>query len=294
MQGIVLNQQLNVVAPSTSNQFLHHVSLLSSKSDSQRRESLAYLTTYISASQDGSSLPLTTSNLLDKLCPLILDGAGSVRNQLLKLIQVLPSDQLGDHIAKTLPYVRAGMTHLSRDIRMSALELLSWLITSVGRQLVSCAGGFYQTLDCFTTILGWRMFDTKKWSSSKASFGGDIKTTARVISVLSDFLHVALVDKQQSLLVNIKATEYPLWHLEHHAIPNKSNAFAYLNLFGQPREEENQILEDREDRLRLFNTRFRSIVDLGIDAARKEGGELGRAGGHLVKTLDMIQQTSDT
>ncbi|EXJ86515.1 hypothetical protein A1O3_03466 [Capronia epimyces CBS 606.96] len=289
-KAIVLNQQLDVNAPSQTATFLHHVSLLSSRSDSQRRDSLAYLTSHVASTPKGNALPITTNALLGSLCPLILDGSAGVRNQLLKLLQTLPNEGIRDHVTKMLPYMRAGMTHLSRDIRATAIDFLSFLIKVAGPELVSSPGGWYQTLECFTTVLGWRSADASKWSSNKASFGGDAKSTARIMQVLAEFLQAGLAgDEAADSRVGPLAADYPLWFTSSLLTPVKSNAYAYLNLFGQQTEDENQILDDREDRLRVFVTHFQPRILAGADAAKQEGGELGRASGLLARTLDRTQ-----
>ena len=183
------------------------------------------------------------------------------------------------------------MTHLSRDIRVSAVEFLSFLIKVAGPELVSCSGGWYQTLECFTTVLGWRLSEGSNWSSNKESFGGDVKSTARIMQVLSEFLQAGLVEDATSFSgTNIMAQNFPLWHTDTLLVPAKSNAYAHLNLFGSQTDDEHQILDDREDRLQVFGNRFQSLVLNGIDAAKKEGGELGRASGLLVKALDRAQK----
>lgn len=220
----------------------------------------------------------------------MLDGSSGVRNQLLKLFQALSTEDIRDHVPKILPYMRAGMTHLSRDIRTSAIEFLSFLVKAAGGELVSCPGGWRQTLECFTTVLGWRSNDVGNWSSNKASFGGDVKSTARIMQVLSEFLQAGLgVDETASVGMNSLAANFPLWHVESLMVPVKSNAYAYLHLFGSQADDESQILDDREERLQNFMNYFQSPIMAGIDAAKKEGGELGRASGLLVKTIERAQ-----
>jgi pre-rRNA-processing protein IPI1 len=88
----------------------------------------------------------------------------------------------------------------------------------------------------------------------------------------------------------------------HMIIPTRSNAFAHLNLFGSPRDEEGEMYIDREDRQRVFNRRFQAAVEKGTIEAKKEAGEAGRAAAILTKVLregmkdfsgvDDAQQTS--
>jgi len=87
-KAIVINQQsLKTDAPSSSTQFSHHISLLSSKSDVQRRESLAHLTTAIASRPVDVPLPQPVSLILPSVLPLFLDGSNAVRSQLLKLLR---------------------------------------------------------------------------------------------------------------------------------------------------------------------------------------------------------------
>jgi pre-rRNA-processing protein IPI1 len=276
-----LNQQLEVAAPTQSSIVLHQVSLLNSRTDSQRRDALAYLTTLFSSLTADSELPITTDTLLASLYPLVLDGSLGVRSQLLKLFQALPKDGIRDHVAKALPYVRAGMTHLSRDIRSSATEFLSLLIRVAGPELVACRGGWHQTLECVTTVLGWRS------TANKASFAGDVKSMARTMQVLADFLQAGLItNKSSSGITNVLASHFPLWQVQTMLVPAKSGAYVHLNLFGPQREDDDQVLDDPEDRLEDFDRHFKAAILAGIETVKKEGGELGRAASVVSKTLE--------
>jgi pre-rRNA-processing protein IPI1 len=283
-KAIVLNQQLNVDAPTAVQQFHHHVSLLSSKTESQRRESLAFLTTYLISAGQSARLPLTVGTLVEKVCPLILDGNTGVRQQLLKFLQVLPQQDLNDQVQRLLPHIRAGMMHLSRDIRLSAVEYLSCLIATTPSTLVSCAGGWYSTLDCFTTMLAWRIVGQGTWTASKSAVG-DGKALARVITVLAQFLEAGLLQKCREDEILMRQY-FPYVDCPHYGLPAKSDAYAYLNLFGAVTDDKTSMLEDLEDRLRVYRDHFHVFVQNGVTSGRKEGGEVGRATGLLAKVLD--------
>ena len=114
------------------------------------------------------------------------------------------------------------------------------------------------------------------------------------------------------------ASGFPYWHTEHHLIPRKSNPYGYLRLFaasdllaGQTTTsvtstngahqnmahtgstgatDTNQaahtaILDDPEERLRVFDRLYRDVVMVGVERARREGGEEGRAASALAKVL---------
>ncbi|KAF4152352.1 hypothetical protein CNMCM6069_002212 [Aspergillus lentulus] len=68
-------------------------------------------------------------------------------------------------------------------------------------------------------------------------------------------------------------------------VPQATAPFAHLNLFGQPRDEEGEMYETREDRYRVFENRFLGAVQRGLEGARSEGGEVGRASAGVSKVL---------
>lgn len=218
--------------------------------------------------------------------PLILDSNSGVRSQLERMLQALPNRDIRDHISKMLPYVRAAMTHLSQEIRRSALDLLSWLLTSAGDDLVSCPGGWTKTLDCCSMLLSWKNLKPgETWSSSKTSFRTNSQAIARVLQTLEQLLSTGLL-KSYNSKQDSEESPSALCHFEHHRISGKSNAYAYLHLFGQPTDDDGQTLEDPEDRLVVFDHRFRQAFTTGIDGAKKEGGDIGRVAGQLSRILD--------
>ena len=286
-KAIVLNQQISIEAPSFGKQFLYHVSLLSSRTESQRKESLAYLTSTLSSEINMRQLPVPAEALLDKAMPLLLDSSTGVRTELLRFLRVLPKNEVGDHVSKMLPFIRAAMTHLVADIRKTALDVLSWLLDTAGIELVSSPGGWIKTLECCSTLLNWKDLTTGDvWTASKTHFRTDTKAIARAMQVVDELLNVGLVPKDEDKENSQPSTaSFPLWDTISHQIPNKANAYGYLNLFGKPVDNESQMLEDREERLTTFDDRFKSGFLAGIDGAKREGGDIGRVSGQLSKTL---------
>lgn len=198
---------------------------------------------------------------------------------------------MADHVAGIMPYIRAGMTHLAADIRHSSVEVLAWLLEIAPEEVVSCAGGWVKTLNCFLALLGWHIQDSAKWSSNRVSFGqsgGDAKTQARNLQVLSDLLRVGFnrtTDPSQTGGDWRSRSSFPIWHREFHELPRRSNPYGFLNLFGPPKDDDVDMLEDVEDRIRVFKERFATGVETGLALARQEGGEVGRAAGLVTKSL---------
>lgn len=294
----MLNQQsLSTNAPTTSSQFSHHLSLLSSKSDTQRKESLAHLTTSVSSRPVDSPLPQPVSVMIPKLVPLLLDASNSVRAQLLKFLKTLPTADIEAHAAQLLPYIRAGMTHLAADIRSSAVEVLGWLVETAGGEVVSCPGGWIKTLNCFLSLLGWHTEESSKWSSNRSSFGkagSEGRPMVKALHALAEFLRAGISSEEKTAQDQSAANAdrgagvdfFPIDpSVQQNMIPDRSAPYAYLNLFGQPRDAEGEMYESREDRLRVFGDMFRKAIERGADNARKEGGEVGRASAAVFKVL---------
>ncbi|KAL3428573.1 Rix1 complex component [Aspergillus tetrazonus] len=320
-KAITLNQQsLTLTAPSANTQFNHHLSLLSSKSDSQRRDSLAHLTTTLTSQPTHLPPPQPVSVILPSLLPLILDSNASVRANLLKLLRALPQHDVKDHVGTLMPYIRAGMTHLAAEVRVSSVEVLGWLVSIAGEEVVGVAGGWVKTLNCFLSVLGWHVAAKSKWTSlatststsasgsgngtgsstsGKASYGKagtKGRPQVRFLTILADFLDAGIgSSNSQSMDTTADSASesenqyhtFPITTFASHLIPsNVASPYLTLNLFGAPRDEEGEMYETREDRWRVFVARgFLGAVERGLETARGEGGEVGRASSLAAKVL---------
>lgn len=292
LAAIVLNQQsLSTSAPSSSAQFTHNLSLVTSKSDSQRKDALAYLTNTITDLAKDQPLPLPVATILPKIQPLILDASKSTREQFLKLLRVLPADQVKGHVDQVLLYVRAGMTHLAADIRMTALDALEWLLQVGSEEVVCCAGGWLKTLNCFMSLLGWQTAEqTGQWSSTNATpiqrIAAHNKVLVKLLNTLTMFLAAGFKDarKEQNTLDGM-ARLFPLCTNGGSVLYARSNPFRNLNLFGAPRDAEGTMYDDAESRKRVFDEQALPAVSKGVQVVKREGGEVGRAASGLEKVL---------
>lgn len=286
--AIVVNQQsLSESAPDPVEQFKHNLSLASSsRSDTQRREALAYLTTQLSRAPPNN--PVGTSAILTKLLPLISDQHTSVRVNLIKLFRALSPAEVAPDVEKALMYVRAGMTHLSSEIRTDTLNVLEWLLDVAGDELVSCPGGWMKTLNSFSAMLGWNLnmgmaTGSKGWTTaSKATLGATKggNAQARQIQILARFLQAGFKPDNR-----VGYDPQAFWD-NLYRMPRRPNPFAYLNLFGPARDEEGEMYPDRESRQRVFYSRWSKAINRGLDEAKQEGGAVGRAAAVLNKALE--------
>lgn len=232
-------------------------------------------------------MPQPLPTILAKVQPLILDGSNGVRLQLIKLFQALPSEKLAEHVEQLLLYVRAGLTHLAAEIRSTSLDVLQWLLDIAGDEVVSCPGGWAKTLRCFVGLLGWQGNDAGNWSFARASFGkasNESKIVVKQLNALGSFLKAGIAPPLDKTSIK-EDTGFPVWHYSQHTIPARSHCFQHLDLFGTRREEESQMFEDRADRYRHLEEWGRSAITEGLERAKKEGGEVGRAAGFVAKVL---------
>ena len=230
--------------------------------------------------------------ILEKVNPLILDGSRSIREQQLKLYRTLPSEEVANHVSKVLTYVHIGMMHMAADIRSTSIDVLDWLVSIAGQEVVSSAGGWYQTLDRLIGILGWRKTtDTGNWTQSQISIakpGADSKLRTKQMNTMVAFLETGFREpnEQGQSPGQVAARLFPLCDTDRHSIGTKTNPFGYLNLFGPTRHAENEIYDDVESRKRIFEDKLYREVVIGVQGAKKEGGDVGRVASTLDKLLN--------
>jgi pre-rRNA-processing protein IPI1 len=288
----IKEQSLSTSAPTVGAQCAHHLGLLRHKSDTQRRDSLAYLTTVMSTHPPSLPLPVSATTVIPAAQPLMTDRSNAVRQQLLKLLQSLPKDDIAYQADKLQLHIRVGMTHIATDVRFFALDVLEWLLGVAGEEVVSCAGGWMKTLKSFMVLLCWQSDNlNSKWSTLKSSgkTGDEAKLVVKLMTSLTSFLRVGLLPPLQTTAADMYPPTFPLTDAWHHAPPHVigvSNPFARLNLFGPPRDEESEMYESREDRQRIFRKRVETQIIAGLEQATMGGGQMGRAAAQLRKVVN--------
>lgn len=82
--------------------------------------------------------------------------------------------------------------------------------------------------------------------------------------------------------------EHMLVDAGSHGLPEMSNPYGYLNLFGEVKEgdhgEEGRF-EDREERRNWLGTNYEGLVRQSLEDAKSHGGQAGRAAGVVLKVL---------
>ncbi|KAI4602170.1 hypothetical protein KJ359_009407 [Pestalotiopsis sp. 9143b] len=289
-KAIVLHEQLKEDAPDVLERFKHHLSLLTSRTDNQRRDALAYLTGQLSTTPPYN--PVGTPTLLTKLLPLMTDATGSVRNQLIKLLRAIPAPEVRSEVEKIMRYIRGAMTHISQEIKDDGLNYLEWLLDVAGDQVVESAGCWVKPLKDFTSILGWTAYVKPKttgptpgkggWTSAPRTTFGAKKYGAsypRQMSVVAKFLECGFKRPEP---VPWDAGQ---WFRNFTHLPTMPDPYGYIGLFTAPRDEDGRMYRDREDRQALFYKDFYEAFRKGVEEAKKEGGMAGRSAAQLDKAL---------
>lgn len=260
--------------------FRHNLSLASTSSSyRQRRDALSYLTSQLTAGT--SNNPVGTREVLIKLLPLIPSPSSGVRSQLLKLLRCLPGDEVRIHTEDVLRWIRVGMTHLSAEVSLGSLAVLDWLLEFAADDIVSCPGGWVMTLNSFCAMMGWSNTGNSGWTSAP-KIGVRTKDSgshAQQLSALSRFLQAGL--KAEDTMV---ASQNQYWDCLYR-LDRTRDPFAYINIFGKRRDEDGEMHQDRESRLRVFNRRYAPLVLAGAEQANREGGAPGRAATGLERLI---------
>ena len=277
----------------------------------KKRDSLAYLTTIHTSRRVEDPLPIPISLLLPQLHPLILNGSNSVRAQLILLLRTLSPNDVEPHIEQLLLYIRTGVTHIAPDIRSSASEILQWAVESCPTEVVSCPGGWVKTLKHVLTALAWHdplplpsnnNGRQSGWSSLPAALdparqGNESNFRVKLLNALASLIRAGLIPSRAPTNPAPSKWPFPLRHVECHMIPRRSNPYRRLNLFGPPRDEEGGMYEEREERQRVFDKRFRAAVEYNVENAKKVGGQYGRisatVGGVVEEGMEGFQPPTD-
>ncbi|KAI4163553.1 MAG: hypothetical protein LQ342_002825 [Letrouitia transgressa] len=288
MADITLKQQsLSVSAPSRHEQFQRHVSLLSSHSETVRKNSLGYLTSAFSTWPVDECKKPTITYFFPKLLPLIVDASNDVRRQLLRLFQVLPAEEIKgkiEMIETMQPWIRSGLCHLAASINDSALDVLLWVLNTSSDDFVSCSGGWVKVLDAFIAMLGWSLQDESSGWTNIKTMRLEPKLFTKALNVLKRFLRAGLEHRPK--VPKPSEWGFPLWHTQYFMLPSGSNPYRHLRLFDpEPLNEKNHPYGSREERQRIYHKLFRAAVDKGLEATKREGGEPGRVAASTLEDL---------
>jgi pre-rRNA-processing protein IPI1 len=243
------------------------------------------------------------SSILPKIQPLILDTSPAVRTQLLKLLNTLPADNVGQNAEQLLLYTRAGMTHLSTGIQLNTLDVLEWLLSTAGPHVVAAPGGWLKTLATFAILLRWNSDSmtthagkmttrASGWKANASTTAGrspeQINLVAKALRLLSVFFMAGLLETSD--LAGLQAEQarrnFPYAHLDQHMISQHPDPFGYLSLFGNSQDEEGTAYGFASERQKVFEEKYAQVFSAGLESAKKEGGNVGREASHCANVLE--------
>ncbi|VVT45983.1 uncharacterized protein SAPINGB_P000988 [Magnusiomyces paraingens] len=130
-----------------------YLPLLRHQNRTTRREALGHIQrTYISSSASASVADL--QQIVQKICPLLLDTSASVRAAAATALAEVPPAILDTSTAHIALYLNMAMTHIRPEVRDTSTRALDVLVERVPRQV--CRVAFAASLRCFVTLLGWQ------------------------------------------------------------------------------------------------------------------------------------------
>ncbi|KAI5858004.1 putative rRNA processing protein Ipi1 [Tricharina praecox] len=263
---VLASQNVHHVVDITA-QFQHHVTLLSHHTPATRKDSLHYLSLHLPSS------PLPSAILLPKLAPLIQDPSSSVRAALLSLLTTLPARDARLHLPPILLHIWSAISHIQPDVRADSTGFLQWALRAAPRETLA-HGGWEKGLIMFVGLMGFG--DASVAAGSKGA-----KAVLRHLGVLREFLEVGCPGEGEGggdggRLRRAGAAE-----------------FRYLGLFEVG---DGEGPEDAEGRRRWCREKGGEAVRRlrrGLDGLAKEGGEVGRAAGRVVATLEGVLEVRE-
>lgn len=243
------------------------------------------------------------STIVTALTPLMLDTSQLVRTHLLALLKLLPREQVAMYIPKILLFVNSATTHITEDIRADSTKFLEWAI-GVDREGAFGGGGWGNSLRGIAGCLGWTGGGVK----AVVPRGKETKIVLQHLGTLKAVFEAGLVSRDNKEQGRVQGPGLLHGNLESHMIPNKSNVYAYLNLFSTPSVNNHGSgglgtagsgpmammgePEDVDSRRRYLTDGLGkgvlAVLKMGLSSLKKDGGEVGRAAGRVLAHLDEI------
>ena len=155
-------------------------------------------------------------------------------------------------------HIRAALSHLSPGIRSTAVEAWTWALEVAGPEVVGGKGGWVRGLRGLVGGIGWGDVSSTKEQEKQGGWkvgvsGGGVAREegerVELLRLLGVFLKVGLVEGEEEEEV----AAHPVWMLGRgYGLPRRGDAFGYLGLFGERRDEEGEGYRDCEERWGVF------------------------------------------
>ncbi|AMD19769.1 HCL382Wp [Eremothecium sinecaudum] len=289
------------------NDVLQRLSLCKHHSATTRKEILIYFQNVIPQMIHS----ILISRLLANCIPLICDEDKQVRNELLKLLEVVgeaDSNVLRLHLRPLVLFISNSMTHIVPSIQRDSSRFLQCVITYSGDELVRLF--WIKSLKGLFNILGWSLTHPANSASSKTVSMGI--TSSNVVSIsknnkfkhqhlnaLAQLIRAGLLDQQLDD-ESSQNTDSALY--SKYLIPPRPQPYAYLKLFTREfssatttaqfslQELDHLACEDIQTRRTAFLDHFHNKIMNELSHLIKEGGDCGRSAATLSNLLQEVQK----
>lgn len=206
-------------------------------------------------------------DLLDSICPLIVDGDKQVRSAACSFLKAVNHAALAPHVPRILTHIHAAMTHITPAIRADSTKFLDVLLDQCPDALIRV--GFEPTLRLYFPLLGWPLKGNSQAGSVSAALAlGKLAPVARSshLNSLATLLQHALEEDKEEVQL--------MYHMDTHKflIPSVSDPFSL------------QVTEDAAARKEAL-IMYEEPLHAGLQQIMKEGGDAGRVAARLIASI---------
>lgn len=316
VRKISLPQQTRISSGSgdLNDEIVKRVSLLRHHSEVTRKETLIYYQSMISRIIHMKCM----RNVMNGAIPMICDSSKSVREELLKLLDIIgehDSNVLKLQIRPLTLFINNAMTHIIAPIQRDSGKFCQIIMKHCGDELVRHS--WVKILKGFFQVLGWSVTNSsdngKKTlslginSSNVVSINKNKKYKNENLQSLLQFIKLGCLPQQSDTdSASLQNSLSPIY--SPYLIPEFPQPFAYLKLFTREftktdstqfsmQELDALSCEDQDTRKAIFEQHFQRSIQLQLPALIKEGGDCGRTAhtlGNLLSTITLSYGTEHT
>eukprot|EP00048_Salpingoeca_helianthica_P012418 m.179991 g.179991 ORF g.179991 m.179991 type:complete len:825 (+) comp15373_c1_seq2:174-2648(+) len=165
-----------------------------------RKENLVGLRNYFQLNSAELAQPNTLLHFFERIPALVHDEAHSVRRALVGLlgavVQQVPASRIAPFMSGLVAHVSAAMTQLTGGIRIDSLDFIKLLLTAYPRLLVENGQPIFAN---FLQLIAHENSTSRTTLSTNGKLASQ-RVRLRVLTILHNFLRIALSDNQERTL----------------------------------------------------------------------------------------------
>lgn len=280
---------------------LRRLSLCKHHSEITRKETLIYLQVAVPRVIHGQ----VASRLMSACIPLMCDPNKHVREELLKLLDVVGScdaNTMRLYMRPLVLFMGSAMTHISAGVQRDSGRFLQCVLRHAGHELVRAA--WVKMLRGLCNVLGWPL---RGAASASAGAGSNVVSMHKNralqhqnLQALADFIRLGCAEPAAAALAGCAAPALYAKYL----LPDCPQPYSHLKLFvrefpadtaaaARPLHElDTLVCEDAATRRDVFLGHFRPVLAAQLPSLVKDGGDCGRVAANLLQLLDHVQQAA--